>query len=139
MKNSKKLFLIFLSVLIVAFVSCKKDSGGSITAPETFKLSSLVGTWNRDEAGKNDKFTISENGELSGSIDSQNISSSVMDGWDSTKEVTKFTVARNNGSSSASIDFTFTFENANNCKVIMKVVSSGTETPLTFTKQPTTK
>ena len=46
MKNSKKLFLIFLSVLIVAFVSCKKDSGGSITTPTpTFKLSSLEGTW----------------------------------------------------------------------------------------------
>ena len=46
MKNSKKLFLIFLSVLIVAFVSCKKDSGGSITTPTpTFKPSSLVGSW----------------------------------------------------------------------------------------------
>lgn len=53
MKNSKKLFLIFLSVLIVAFISCKKDSGGSITTPTpTFKPSSLLGgSWTFDGAG----------------------------------------------------------------------------------------
>ena len=44
MKNSKKLFLIVLSVLVVAFVSCK-DKG---TDPTTFKVSSIVGTWNGD-------------------------------------------------------------------------------------------
>ena len=49
MKNSKKLFLIFLSVLIVTFVSCKKDSSGSITNPTpTFKPSSLLGSWTFD-------------------------------------------------------------------------------------------
>lgn len=59
MKNSKKLFLIFLSVLIVAFVSCKKDSGGSITTPTpTFKLSDIAGTW---KATKNTSNTLTIN------------------------------------------------------------------------------
>lgn len=47
MKNSKKLFLIVLSVLVVAFISCKSNEdpdGGS----STFKVSSIVGTWNGD-------------------------------------------------------------------------------------------
>ena len=62
MKNSKKLFLIFLSVLIVAFISCKKDSGGSITTPTpTFKLSSLVGKW---KDANNYKFDISDAGKI---------------------------------------------------------------------------
>ena len=65
MKNSKKLFLIFLSVLIVAFVSCKKDSGGSITTPTpTFKLSSLVGSWTFDgeaSAAGNNTLKVEDN------------------------------------------------------------------------------
>ena len=79
MKNSKKLFLIFLSVLIVAFVSCKKDSGGSITTPTpTFKPSSLLGSWTFDgdasAAGNNtlevaeNKITVKVNG-IDGTID----------------------------------------------------------------------
>lgn len=65
MKNSKKLFLIFLSVLIVAFVSCKKDSGGSITTPTpTFKPSSLVGNWTFDgetSAAGNNTLEVADN------------------------------------------------------------------------------
>ena len=38
--NSKKLFLIVLSVLIVAFVSCNK-----VTAIPTFKVSDIAGGW----------------------------------------------------------------------------------------------
>ena len=65
MKNSKKLFLIFLSVLIVAFVSCKKDSGGSITTPTpTFKLSSLVGKW-KDADNQKNAFEVSDLGVIS--------------------------------------------------------------------------
>ena len=40
MKNSKKLFLIVLSVLVVAFVSCNK-----VTAIPTFKVSDIAGGW----------------------------------------------------------------------------------------------
>lgn len=65
MKNSKKLFLIFLSVLIVAFVSCKKDSGGSITTPTpTFKPSSLLGSWTFDgdaSAAGNNTLKVEDN------------------------------------------------------------------------------
>ena len=63
MKNSKKLFLIFLSVLIVAFVSCKKDSGGSITTPTpTFKPSSLIGKWTFDGVDTaNNTLEVAEN------------------------------------------------------------------------------
>ena len=52
MKNSKKLFLIVLSVLMVAFISCK-DKG---TDP-TFKVSDIVGTW----SGEGVSFTIDNN------------------------------------------------------------------------------
>ena len=65
MKNSKKLFLIFLSVLIVAFVSCKKDSGGSITTPTPpFKPSSLIGDWTFDgdaNAAGNNTLKVEDN------------------------------------------------------------------------------
>ena len=65
MKNSKKLFLIFLSVLIVAFISCKKDSGGSITTPTpTFKPSSLLGSWTFDgdaSAAGNNTLKVEDN------------------------------------------------------------------------------
>ena len=134
MKNSKKLFLIFLSVLIVAFVSCKKDSGGSITTP-TFKLSSLVGKWT--EADKTTTFTISDKGELSGSIDSSSIKFTI-DSWDGTKEVTQLTAThQNKTTSSGNVDFTFTFENENSCKVAVKG-SAGT-TAKNFTKDATAK
>ncbi|WP_432632999.1 hypothetical protein, partial [Brachyspira sp.] len=56
MKNSKKLFLIVLSVLIVAFVSCKDKA----TEPTTFKVSSIAGTW----SGTDVSFTISDSGYL---------------------------------------------------------------------------
>ncbi|WP_307971027.1 hypothetical protein [uncultured Brachyspira sp.] len=118
MKNSKKLFLIFLSVLIVAFVSCKKDSGGSITTPTpTFKLSSLEGTW---EEIRTDGQTVNFN----------------IDSWDNTKEVTQLTTTHKNTSgSTGDTDFTFIFENANSCKVEVKG-SKGT-TSKNFTKQAT--
>ena len=56
MKNSKKLFLIVLSVLMVAFVSCK-DKG---TAPTTFKVSDIAGSW----SGEGVAFTIDNNGKV---------------------------------------------------------------------------
>ena len=56
MKNSKKLFLIVLSVLMVVFVSCKDK----VTATTTFKVSSIVETWNGDGVS----FTIDNNGNV---------------------------------------------------------------------------
>ena len=56
MKNSKKLFLIVLSVLVVAFVSCK-DKG---TDPTTFKVSDIAGSW----SGEGVAFTISGSGNI---------------------------------------------------------------------------
>ena len=50
--NSKKIILIILSVLMVAFISCK-DKG---TAP-TFKVSDIAGNW----SGDNVSFTIDNN------------------------------------------------------------------------------
>lgn len=134
MKNSKKLFLIFLSVLIVAFVSCKKDSGGSITTPTpTFKLSSLVGKWT--EADKKTTFTISEKGQLSGSIDNSTINFTI-DSWDNTKEVPQLTATHKNSSqTTGDTVFTFIFENANSCKASVK--GSQSTTSKSFTKQAT--
>ena len=54
--NNKKIILIVLSVLTVAFVSCK-DKG---TDPTTFKVSSIVGTW----SGEGVSFTIDNNGNV---------------------------------------------------------------------------
>ena len=56
MKNYKKLFLIFLSVLIVAFVSCK-DKG---TDPTPFKVSDIAGNW----SGEGIAFTIDASGNI---------------------------------------------------------------------------
>ena len=62
MKNSKKLFLIVLSVLMVAFVSCNKVTESTIpTAQPTFKVSDIAGTW----SGTNVSFTIDNNGNFS--------------------------------------------------------------------------
>lgn len=135
MKNSKKLFLIFLSVLIVAFVSCKKDSGGSITTPTpTFKLSSLEGTW-EEIKDKKETFTLSAKGAISGTIDGQTANFTI-DSWDNTKEVPQLTATHKNSSqTTGDTVFTFIFENANSCKVEVKG-SKGT-TSKNFTKQAT--
>ncbi|TKZ32531.1 hypothetical protein [Brachyspira catarrhinii] len=58
MKNSKKLFLIILSVLVVVFVSCKDK--GTDPAPTTFKVSYIAGTWTGDGV----EFTISDSGNM---------------------------------------------------------------------------
>lgn len=142
MKNSKKLFLIFLSVLIVAFVSCKKDSGGSITTPTpTFKLSSLVGNW---KDGNNYKFDISDAGKISG-ISIKNVSGQDIQiaDWDlnKDKEVTKHTeTLTGQKSGNYSYDFLFTFTSGSNCIVTLTEQGEG-KTPEFFnlTKDTTTK
>ena len=55
MKNSKKLFLIVLSVLTIAFVSCNK-----VTPIPTFKVSDIAGGW----TGYNIAFVIDNDGNL---------------------------------------------------------------------------
>ena len=138
MKNSKKLFLIFLSVLTVAFVSCKKDSGGSITTPTpTFKLSSLEGTWEEIKDANPDTFTIDGQGKISGSIDGK-AANITIENWDATKEVTQVTVTQNIPSqSSGNTDLIFTFKDGNSCTVQVK--GSQGITPKNFTKKATAK
>lgn len=89
MKNSKKLFLIFLSVLTVAFVSCKKDSGGSITTPTpTFKLSDISGTW-KPTVDNNNALSIKDaDGTITTTINSTVITFTT-ENWD-TKKMKKF-------------------------------------------------
>lgn len=134
MKNSKKLFLIFLSVLIVAFVSCKKDSGGSITTP-TFKLSSLEGTWEEIKDANPDTFNIDGQGKISGSIDGKAVNITI-ENWDATKEVTQATATQNIPSqSSGDTDLIFTFKDGNSCTVQVK--GSQSTTSKNFTKKAT--
>ena len=52
--NNKKIILIVLSVLTVAFVSCKNKG----TDPTTFKVSDIAGSWSGDGVS----FTIDNNG-----------------------------------------------------------------------------
>ena len=126
MKNSKKLFLIFLSVLIVAFVSCKKDSGGSITTPTpTFKLSSLVGTWEITGDTQN-KFTIGDDGKTTRKVANQNFDFTIT-GWNKDKEVSQLTETQST-SGVTSVKFTFIFQNVESCTVTVE--GSTTETKI---------
>lgn len=123
MKNSKKLFLIFLSVLIVAFVSCKKDSGGSITTP-TFKLSSLVGTW-KITGDEQNKFTIGEDGKTSRKVANQNFDFTIT-GWNKDKEVSQLTETFTS-TGVTSVEFTFIFKNVESCTVTVKATATETK------------
>ena len=104
-----------------------------LTKELAFKLSSLVGKWT--EADKKTTFTISEKGELSGSIDNSAINFTI-DSWDNTKEVPQLTATHKNSSqTTGDTVFTFIFENANSCKVSVKG-QAGT-TSKSFTKEAT--
>ena len=139
MKNSKKLFLIFLSVLIVAFVSCKKDSGGSITTPTpTFKPSSLVGNW---KSG-NDKFNMTDEGKITTiSINGISVSDYTITTWADKKdtEVPKYEVTiEKQNSGGHTYNFLFTFTSGSNCIVtITEQGQTPTVTNFTFTKDAT--
>ena len=96
MKNSKKLFLIVLSVLTVAFVSCK-DKG---TDPTTFKVSSIVGTW----SGEGVDFTISGSGNITMTAPAEVTYQIPETDWNSEK--TEYTInGADAGISGASITF----------------------------------
>lgn len=139
MKNSKKLFLIFLSVLIVAFVSCKKDSGGSITTP-TFKPSSLVGNWKN---GDSHSFTVNDTGNIQ-NIKINNVTANgsiTINTWkeDKDKDVSEYTQSlKEQQIGQHKYDFVFTFTSASSC--VAKITEdSGEPQSFTLTKQPTTK
>ena len=111
MKNSKKLFLIVLSVLAVAFISCK-DKGAD---PTTFKPTQLVGTWN-DTDGQGLSFTFSDAGEIDFG------SKAKITEWDANKdkEVNEWTVSIvviNPFTGSGNVSMTFKFTSASECQV----------------------
>ena len=111
MKNSKKLFLIVLSVLAVAFISCK-DKG---TDPTTFKPTQLVGTWN-DTDGQGLSFTFSDAGEINFG------SKATITEWDANKdkefnEWTVSIVVINPFTGSGNVSMTFKFTSASECQV----------------------
>lgn len=140
MKNSKKLFLIFLSVLIVAFVSCKKDSGGSITtSTPTFKPSSLVGTWKNGDAHN---FIVGEGNITSIKINNVTATKTItIDTWkeDKDKDVSEYTQSiKGDTVGNHTYDFVFTFKSASSCDV-SSTEDNGTPVYYTLTKQPTTK
>ena len=112
MKNSKKLFLIVLSVLIVAFISCK-DKG---TDPTTFTVSSIVGTWTSTVNGNN-TFTVNDAGSLS--ITAYGLTATwTIENWESVKnsEVGEYKISLTQSSST----FYFTFKNGSNCDLSME-------------------
>ena len=111
MKNSKKLFLIVLSVLALALFSCK-DKG---TDPTTFKPTQLVGTWN-DTDGQGLSFTFSDAGEINFG------SKATITEWDANKdkEFNEWTVAIiviNPFTGSGNVSMTFKFTSASDCQV----------------------
>ena len=118
MKNSKKLFLIVLSVLVVAFVSCKDK--GTDPAPTTFKVSSIVGTWTSTVDAQN-TFTVSDTGSVNTSSGGQSATLTITS-WDADKdkEVTQYAVTLSGNIGSQSVSFTFTFKSANSCDLSME-------------------
>ena len=118
MKNSKKLFLIVLSVLVVAFVSCKDK--GTDPAPTTFKVSSIVGTWT-SAVDSTSTFTVTDTGNITVTTSSGS-PSLVITSWDADKdkEVTQYAVTLSGNIGSQSVSFTFTFKSANSCDLSME-------------------
>ena len=93
MKNSKKLFLIILSVLTVAFISCNK-----VTAIPTFKVSDIAGGW----TGTDVAFVIDNDGNLTYNLKTYKIPEA---DWNSEK--TEYTIDGTNvGMLGASVTFT---------------------------------
>ena len=97
MKNSKKLFLIILSVLTVAFISCNK-----VTAIPTFKVSDIAGGWTGTNVAFVVAFVIDNDGNLTYNLKTYKIPEA---DWNSEK--TEYTIDGTNvGMSGASVTFT---------------------------------
>ncbi|WP_161976211.1 hypothetical protein, partial [Brachyspira catarrhinii] len=91
--NSKKLFLIILSVLTVAFISCNK-----VTAIPTFKVSDIAGGW----TGMDAALVIDNDGNLTYNSKQYPIPEA---DWNS--EQTEYTIDGTNvGMSNSSVIFT---------------------------------
>lgn len=135
MKNSKKLFLIFLSVLIVAFVSCKK----AITTPTpTFKLSDIaVGTWTAT-VDNNNTLSINDTGKIDAKVGSTTLSFTIKS-WDAdkTKEFEKY-IATHEGTS-PKYTATLTFKSASSCDIAVAFADGSDGLNETFKKNTTTK
>lgn len=129
MKNIKKDFIVILSILTVAFVSCKSNE-----KPEekTFIVSSIVGTWT-SAIGETYKFTVKDDGEVTATFpvpieNFNNLTVTVtltIDSWyaDKDKEVKKYektltgtkVKVNNMMEMPANITCAFTFNSANSC------------------------
>ena len=112
MKNSKKLFLIVLSVLAVAFISCKSNEEPD---SQGIKPNQLVGTWN-DTDGQGLSFTFSDTGEIDFG------SKATITEWDANKdkEFNEWTVAIiviNPFTGQGNVSMTFKFTSASDCEV----------------------
>ena len=124
MKNSKKLFLIVLSVLAVAFISCKDNKS---TDPTTFKVSSIVGTWNGEMEGYT--FTISEAGIINYVDYSGEITNWATDkDTEKTEYKVNATLYLGGDTSAASILVNLTFTSSTSCTATI------TEGEMKFTK-----
>ena len=96
--NSKKLFLIVLSVLAVAFISCK-DKG---TDPTPFKVSDIAGNWSGGEGLV--AFNISGSGNITMTAPAE-VTYQIPDAdWNSEK--TEYTVTVDSGASITSTSAT---------------------------------
>ncbi len=118
MKNSKKLFLIVLSVLIVAFVSCKSNEDPeSGSAP--FTVSSIVGSWTSTVEPSN-TFTVADDGKINISSGGQSATLTITS-WatDKDQSVTQYSITLSATVGSQPVDFTFTFKSANSCDLTM--------------------
>ena len=97
MKNSKKLFLIILSVLTVGFISCNK-----VTAIPTFKVSDIAGGWTGTNVAFVVAFVIDNDGNLTYNSKTYKIPEA---DWNSEK--TEYTIDGTNvGMLGASVTFT---------------------------------
>ena len=138
MKNSKKLFLIILSALMVAFISCK-DKGTDPKQP--FKHSDLVGIWTYHVQEENYTYTYAFNLDQSGLLQygaileeefSYNVGTELqgnLQGWDANKEVEEYSTTVNLGNTEYKLNFT----SKNSCSV--SYTSEGIDYNHTFTKQ----
>ncbi|WP_161976116.1 hypothetical protein, partial [Brachyspira catarrhinii] len=106
-------FLIVLSVLVVAFISCKDNKS---TDPTTFKVSSIVGTWTSTLDAAN-TFTVSDAGALNITVYGLTIPYTISD-WASVKDsdVGEYKISLTQGGST----YYFTFKDANNCELSME-------------------
>ena len=152
MKNIKKDFIVILSILTVAFVSCKSNE-----KPEekTFIVSSIVGTWT-SVIDATYKFTVKDNGEITANFQITNpmpfggspipIEANLeIDGWDADKdkEVKKYEKTSTGKATAKTMPFlsgditcAFIFNSANSCSMTATISSQLLQEPATIENMP---